>query len=68
MVDEPVIITGGSVTVTFNKDKYTGGEGHHCCSERKITSIDIVDDNTEEKQTYYAPENGRCTITIHTEE
>jgi len=67
MVDEPVIITGGSVTITFNKEQYTGTGGRHSCPDRRIVSIDIVDDNTNESQTVYAPENGKCTITIHTE-
>ena len=68
MVDEPVVITGGSVTITFNKDKFPGGNGHHSTSDRRIVSVEVVDDNTGQKQTVTAPENGKCTITIHTDE
>ena len=67
MVDEPIIITGGSITITFNKDEYSGGDGQYSGGERRIVSIDVVDDNTMELlQTVQAPENGKCTITIHT--
>lgn len=66
MVDEPVIVTGGSVTISFNKDKFPGGNGRHSTSERRIASVVFVDDNTGQSQTIQAPENGKCTITIST--
>ena len=68
MADEPVIITGGSVTIRFSKEKFPGGNGHHTTEERRIVSIDITDDNTGETQTIAAPANGKCTVTIHTDE
>ncbi len=68
MVDDPIIITGGSITITFNKNAYTGDDGQFSGGDRKIVSIDVVDDNTAELlQSVQAPENGKCTITIHTE-
>jgi hypothetical protein len=68
MIDEPIIITGGSISITFNKDAYAGANGNYSHGDRRIVSIDVVDDNTSElMQTVQAPENGKCTITIHTE-
>lgn len=67
MVDEPIVITGGSITITFNKDEYSGDDGQYSGGERRIVSIDVVDDNTSQMiQTVQAPTNGKCTITIHT--
>ena len=67
MADEPVIITGGSVTITFNKDKFPGGNGHHSTDERRIVSVDVYDENTGQTQTLQAPANGKCVVTVHTE-
>jgi hypothetical protein len=66
MIDEPIVVTGGSVTITFNKDKFPGEHGRHSASDGRIVSVDVVDENTGSKQTIAAPENGKCTITIHT--
>ena len=67
MVDEPIIVTGGSITITFDKETYPGGNGHYSASERRIVSVEVLDSNTEQTQTIRAPENGKCVITIHTE-
>lgn len=65
-IDEPIVVTGGSVTITFNKEKFTGENGRHSASTHRIVSVDVVDENTGSKQTIEAPGNGKCTITIHT--
>lgn len=68
MIDEPIIVTGGSITITFDKQKYpANSNGHHTTSAGKIVSVDLYDENTGLTQTINAPENGKCTITVHTD-
>jgi len=67
-IDEPIIVSGGSVTVNFDKEKFPiDSNGRHSASDRRITSVDVLDHSTGNTETVYtAPADGKCTITIHT--
>ena len=67
MANEPIIVTGGSISITFNKDAYAGSNGLYSSGDQRIVSVEVLDDNTGLSQTVQAPENGKCTITIHTD-
>jgi hypothetical protein len=70
MADDPVIVVGGSLRIEFNPTAYTpdlARPGNFTNAARRITSVDIRDDNTGNTESCQIPENGKCTITIHTE-
>lgn len=65
MADEPIVVTGGSVTVDFNDDVLKkGADGKHHHKDKKIRRVEVVDDKG---QTLFAQDtpNGKVTITIH---
>jgi hypothetical protein len=64
--DPPIIISGGSVEITFDEAMYTGGNGRYKNEHRKIASVEVVDDDTGQVQTVQVPANGKCTVRIHT--
>jgi len=70
MADDPVIVTGGSVNISFDETVYPGNGlhgGNFSNGNKRITYVEIRDDNTNQTQTVNAPTNGKCTVTIHCE-
>ena len=64
--DPPIIITGGSVQISFDERMYTGGNGSYKNEHRKIVSVEVIDNNTGQAQIVHIPANGRCTVRIET--
>jgi hypothetical protein len=62
---EPITIKGGSVEIDFDDNVFPPSSGKkHYNSAKKITSVAITDDNTNQVTTCVVPSNGKCTITI----
>ena len=64
--DPPIVISGGSVEISFDERTYTGGSGSYKNEHRKIVRIEIIDDNTGQAQTVPIPANGKCSVRIET--
>ena len=68
MADDPIVITGGSVHISFSEGVYASlSGGDFANADKRITRVVVRDDNTNQTQTVDAPENGKCTVTIHCE-
>lgn len=71
MPDDPVIVTGGvtdSVQISFDDNVFSSDSlsgGSFAASGKRITSVVVKDDNTNQTQTINAPSNGKCTVTIY---
>ena len=64
MPDEPIVVTGGSVTIDFNDGEYPKGQnGKHSNANKKIRRVEVVGGNGE---TLFAQDipNGKVTVTI----
>jgi hypothetical protein len=61
-----IIIRGGSVEIAFDEQTFPGQGGKYGNKERKILSVEVTDDNTNQSQTINIPANGKCTIRITT--
>ena len=61
-----IIIKGGSVAIAFDENTFTGKDGKYSDKEKKIESVEVVDDDTGQKQTVNIPANGKCTIRVNT--
>lgn len=66
MADDVIIIKGGSVEIEFNEQSFPGQGGKHSNKDKRITGVEITDDNTNQTQTVTLPANGKCTIRITT--
>jgi hypothetical protein len=66
-MSEPITIKGGgSVEITFDDTEFPPGNGKkHYNATRKITSLEVRDDNSGQVQTCSIPSNGKCTITVN---
>lgn len=64
--DPPIIITGGSVEISFDEGTFAGGNGKFKNDQRRPVSVEVTDDNTGQKQTIPLPTNGKCTVRINT--
>ena len=60
--DPPIIITGGSVNLTFDEDTLPGASGTHSNAGKKIRHVKVVIDDT----TVYDDDtpNGKAEITV----
>ena len=64
--DQPIVVTGGSVTIDFNDGVYTRGNGgRHSNASKKIHSVEVVDDTGKTIFSKDFP-NGKVTVRIHT--
>jgi hypothetical protein len=61
-----ITITGGSITIEFDEQTYTGGNGRYKNERRKIERVEVVDDDTGQAQDVLVPANGKCPVRIHT--
>ena len=64
-LDQPIVVTGGSVTLDFNDGvikKEGGGKYHN--KDKKIRRVEVVDDSGK---TIFAQDvpNGKVKVTIH---
>ena len=64
--DPPIIITGGSVEISFDERMYSGGNGRYKNEQRKIVSVEVINNNTGQAQIMEIPANGKCTVRIET--
>ncbi|HEX8556936.1 MAG TPA: hypothetical protein VF668_02480 [Pyrinomonadaceae bacterium] len=64
--DPPIIITGGSVEITFDAGVFPGTNGKFRNDLRRPVSVEVTDNNTGQKQTIELPTNGKCTVKINT--
>lgn len=61
--DPPIVITGGSVTIEFDKNVFTSaGNGKHSNANKKIKRVEIIGDGVSVDETI---SNGKVTIRIH---
>ena len=64
--DQPIVVTGGSVTIDFNDGVYkkeTGGK--HRNANKKIRSVRVLDASGKALYEQDFP-NGKVTVEIHT--
>ena len=64
--DQPIVVSGGSVTIDFNDGVYKKEtNGKHRNANKKVRSVKVLDGNG---QTLYEQDfaNGKVTVEIHT--
>jgi len=65
----PIIIKGdNSISVVLYKDVFPqdpADTSRHHSDDRKITGVEITDENTQQTTSCAIPANGKCTIKIH---
>ena len=64
--DDDIIIKGGSVEIEFDENTFTGNGGKHGNQNKKLVSVEVVDDDTGQRQNLSLPASGKCTIRITT--
>ena len=63
---DDIIIKGGSVEIAFDEQAFPGKGGKHSNKNKRMVSLEVTDDNTNQTQTVTLPANGKCTIRITT--
>jgi hypothetical protein len=63
---DPIILKGGSVEIEFNAESFPGQGGKHSNKNKRMVSLEVTDDNTNQTQTVTLPANGKCTIRVTT--
>ena len=61
-----IIIRGGSVEIAFDEQAFPGNGGKYGNKNKKIVSVEIRDQNTNQTQRVNIPDDGKCTIRITT--
>ena len=69
---DPIIIKGlESIEITLHKNSFPandpGKPERHFTTDRKITKVELKDENTGAITNWPVPANGKCTIKIHHE-
>ena len=62
--DQPIVVTGGSVTIDFNDGVYPlGKDGKHYNADKKIRRVEVAD---ESGKTIFAQDirDGKVTVTF----
>jgi hypothetical protein len=61
-----IIIKGGSVEIAFDGQTFSGKDGKYGNKDKKIVSVEVRDQNTNQTQHITVPADGKCTIRITT--
>ncbi len=61
-----IIIKGGSVEIAFDGKTFSGKDGKYGNKDKKIVTVEVRDNNTNQTEQVNIPADGKCTIRITT--